>query len=519
MTQAATHIDHEHHLAHWLMLGGALLAGTVILSPYILPVLGIGTAFMAEEALEGVCATTEGTGIAAGVNNLLKATPVIGSAIAGGGYSTAIATGVIGIGGTALGKKLEQKHTGDGINWGKTIKNASLVSSMLIALPSLLTGISMGLSFTARAFGGIEAAENMDNFLIPTLGGIGKTAASNSGLGGGMALIPHLITCGGAFLPAATGYFMAHPEDEYDTPQNIPANIQNLNTVRQAQLQPKPLIRSETTSNGIRMGITSEVPQVGQPCQAFLTLQHADGSPLSTEDIAVTHTQRVHLMLIDSSMQDYQHLHPQPTEQAGVYTFTYTPRTTNPVQAWADFTLEKDGTNPHIPLIAPSQFTDIPQPPTIIHNARAQTDDLHFQWVANAPLRQGEGSMVTLRVTDPSGNPITQLEPIMGAYCHLVGFTPDGKDFIHSHPLGEEPTSSQHRGGPDLQFHVQSDNAGDVQFYAQVKFRGQEYVVPFGQTVEPARGMMQTTPDHKISHAAMQHKMLHNHGTHTQIAR
>jgi hypothetical protein len=73
----------------------------------------------------------------------------------------------------------------------------------------------------------------------------------------------------------------------------------------------------------------------------------------------------------------------------------------------------------------------------------------------------------------------------MGAYAHLVGFSADGKSIIHAHPMGEEPTSADDRGGPRLSFHVAPESAGATQFYLQIKRAGKEVMVPFGQRIMP----------------------------------
>src|SRR5579872_5175704 len=47
-----------------------------------------------------------------------------------------------------------------------------------------------------------------------------------------------------------------------------------------------------------------------------------------------------------------------------------------------------------------------------------------------------------------------QLQPTMGSFAHLVGFSENRETIIHAHPLGEEPRSDKQRGGPSLKFHI-----------------------------------------------------------------
>ena len=37
-----------------------------------------------------------------------------------------------------------------------------------------------------------------------------------------------------------------------------------------------------------------------------------DGSPLAADEVALSHTEKIHLLAVDPSLDDYQHLHPVP---------------------------------------------------------------------------------------------------------------------------------------------------------------------------------------------------------------
>ena len=89
-----------------------------------------------------------------------------------------------------------------------------------------------------------------------------------------------------------------------------------------------------------------------------------------------------------------------------------------------------------------------------------------------------------MRVTHADGRPFTGLEPVMGAFGHLVGFKDDRKTVLHSHPLGLEPSSAEARGGPDLDFYIYSAEPGFVRLFAQVQIGGVARFADFGLLVE-----------------------------------
>ena len=98
------------------------------------------------------------------------------------------------------------------------------------------------------------------------------------------------------------------------------------------------------------------------------------------------------------------------------------------------------------------------------------------------------GAMVKVSVIRPDGSLAKNLEPIMGAFAHGVGFTPDLKTVLHVHPLGEEPTNDSQRGGSELHFHIAPAAAGYYRFYVQVQIDGKDKFAGFGINVtnEPA---------------------------------
>ena len=50
-------------------------------------------------------------------------------------------------------------------------------------------------------------------------------------------------------------------------------------------------------------------PTVGEPCRFEMNLRQFDGSPLTADDVALSHTKKIHLLAVDESLTDYQHLH------------------------------------------------------------------------------------------------------------------------------------------------------------------------------------------------------------------
>jgi len=80
---------------------------------------------------------------------------------------------------------------------------------------------------------------------------------------------------------------------------------------------------------------------------------------------------------------------------------------------------------------------------------------------------------------------VTELEPIMGAFAHLVAFHADGKTVLHMHPKGMQRVTPNDRGGPELEFQFYSPRPGFYRLFAQTQIKGEQKCAPFGLVVQP----------------------------------
>lgn len=246
--------------------------------------------------------------------------------------------------------------------------------------------------------------------------------------------------------------------------------------------KPKPVAAAKPA---IRLTLVpQDTLKTGQPVTVLAKLNSIEARTVVTPDqLEVTHTQKFHLLLVDSTLTDYQHVHPQPTGTPGIYSFTFTPKLAGGYRAWADVTLTGGRQE-----FAMSEELGAHRA-GVINKAEshgATIDGYHFALSFDKPPVEGGESTGTIMVIDKKGNPVLTLEPIMGAYAHIAGFYDDFRTVAHLHPMGREPASEQDRGGPELTFHFTPARAGFVKLFAQVKIAGKEMMVPFGVVVAKA---------------------------------
>ena len=209
--------------------------------------------------------------------------------------------------------------------------------------------------------------------------------------------------------------------------------------------------------------------EIGKPCRFEMNIKQADGSPLAGKDVALSHTRKIHLLAIDPSLEDYQHLHPESDPLFdGIWRFTLTPKKAGKYQVYLDL----------IPLRSPRRVllgasfavpgeTTVPLSRTDGSVVRVGNRTYHLETMP----QEKEGSEIFFKFSakDENGEDLS-LKPVMGAFAHMVAFD-SGKDgFAHLHPLEFEPPQSIEDSwvGP-LTFSFKSPSAGQYRLWAQVK--------------------------------------------------
>lgn len=202
-----------------------------------------------------------------------------------------------------------------------------------------------------------------------------------------------------------------------------------------------------------------------------------DNKPLTSEDLKIVHTQKIHLMVIDTALTDYYHIHPLIDNKNKDFIFKFSPKKNSSYRIWVDVTpvdsnkqlfLNADiGTSSHKNLIDKEVKLD------------SSVNSYQFKLKLDGQAQIGKPIMATITVTN-DGKPFSQLEPVMGAFAHLMGFYADYSSILHIHPVGKEPGNDTERGGSQLMFHIVPEKAGFVKLFAQFRIKGEDFYVPFG---------------------------------------
>ena len=239
-----------------------------------------------------------------------------------------------------------------------------------------------------------------------------------------------------------------------------------------------------TARSPVALSLRSETaPAREKPVTFTLTLRTASGKPIAPEDLLVAHTRKLHLLVVDPTLEDYQHVHPEPGRRAGEWIFTMTPQRAGTYRVFADFTPAATARG----LYSSADFT-VPGAVGRIARGTNSTVDvggLQFSLEPKVRLQARKPTDLKFRIRRTVGTDPIPMQPVMGAFAHLVAFNDERSGFAHLHPQEidlSKPPDPQH---PELTFKITIPQAGRYVVWAQVNLGGEEAFVPFWTDVLP----------------------------------
>ncbi|MGQ0573084.1 MAG: hypothetical protein ACT4RN_02645 [Pseudonocardia sp.] len=217
------------------------------------------------------------------------------------------------------------------------------------------------------------------------------------------------------------------------------------------------------TEAGYTLAARAATFSPGAPAEFAFSITGSDGRPVTAFD--VEHDKRMHLVVVRRDATGFQHLHPELGTD-GVWRTPLTLPTGGVYRAFADFvptggpalTLGTD-------LFVPGEFAPAAPAP-----ARVATVD-GYQVTLEGELVGGGSSQLVATVTR-GGLPVTDLEPYLGAFGHLVALRRDDLAYLHVHPNAAAPPRPGDRAGPQVTFTAEVPSAGTYRLFLDFSHGG-----------------------------------------------
>lgn len=195
----------------------------------------------------------------------------------------------------------------------------------------------------------------------------------------------------------------------------------------------------------------------GERTDFRFTIIGPDGRPVTR--YTRLHGEKLHFIVVRRDMTGFQHLHPAEAG-GGVWSV---PLTLPDAGAYRVFTdVQPEGAKEHLTLgmelAAPGDY----RPKALPVAERSDRVDDYTVTLAGA-LVPGETSRLTLSVRK-GGKPVTDLQPHLEAYGHLVVLRAGDLAYLHVHPDGV-PGDGFTEPGPDIIFHTTVPSVGTYRLY------------------------------------------------------
>ncbi|MEE2057920.1 hypothetical protein [Rhodococcus artemisiae] len=231
------------------------------------------------------------------------------------------------------------------------------------------------------------------------------------------------------------------------------------------------------TDGGYTFSLDTADTEAGTQVPLHFRIKGPDGQPVTR--YIESHDKQLHLIAVRRDLTEYAHVHPI-LDDTGTWTVPLDLDEAGTYRLFADFTPE-DGTPLTLgaDLQVAGHFDPRPlPPPTAITTVDGYTVTL------DGVLVPGQASTMTATVSRDE-HPVTDLQPYLGAYGHLVALRATDLGYLHVHPNGH-PGDGGTPAGPEIDFSVTTPSADDYRLFLDFRHDGVVRTAEFTLTAGPA---------------------------------
>lgn len=217
--------------------------------------------------------------------------------------------------------------------------------------------------------------------------------------------------------------------------------------------------------DGLLLGPVSVPDRTGEEGTLSFSITAADGTAVT--EFETEHDKELHLIVVRTDGAQFRHVHPTMSAD-GVWSVPWTWDAAGGYRVFTDFVPAATGEN-----LTLSRTVDVagrfsPEPAAAV--SASDTTDGYTATLAGDLSASGD-SVLTATITK-DGEPVTDLEPYLGAYGHLVALRDGDLAYLHVHPEGDEPAPGS-VSGPDITFMTQAPTPGRYLLYLDFKVDGE----------------------------------------------
>ncbi|GGQ77173.1 hypothetical protein [Couchioplanes azureus] len=241
----------------------------------------------------------------------------------------------------------------------------------------------------------------------------------------------------------------------------------------------------QVTQDGYRLTPLTATLATGAPQPFRFQITGPDGTPVTR--YTTSHDKDLHLIVVRRDLSGFQHVHPSLAAD-GTWSVPLAVAAPGQYRAFADFQPagRAEGLTLGVDVAAPGHY----RPAALPAPAASATVD-GYTVTLNGTLVPGTSSKLTLSVSK-DGSPVTDLQPYLGAYGHLVALRDGDLAYLHVHPDGA-PGDGRTAAGPQISFSAEVPSAGAYRLYLDFQHAGKVRTAEF-TAVAAAPGRQAAAP-------------------------
>ncbi|WP_432519148.1 heavy-metal-associated domain-containing protein [Kineococcus sp. SYSU DK006] len=233
--------------------------------------------------------------------------------------------------------------------------------------------------------------------------------------------------------------------------------------------------------DGYVLSPVSAPAAVGAAGDLSFQVLNPTGAPLV--DYTRSHEEDLHLIVVRSDGTGFRHVHPALDPATGTWSLPWTWDAAGTYRVFADFTPAEGSSGLTLTRTLDVAGAFTPTPPT----ATSTRDEAGgFTATLQGSLTNGTTRTLELSISR-DGQPVTTLQPYLGAFGHLVALRQGDLAYLHVHPEGESPASATDTSGPVVAFAAEAPTAGRYLLYLDFQVDGEVHTAEFALDV-PATG-------------------------------
>ena len=225
---------------------------------------------------------------------------------------------------------------------------------------------------------------------------------------------------------------------------------------------------------GYELGPVTAPTVVGEPDELRFQILDVTGTPLTAYE--TSHEKDLHLIAVRTDGTGFRHVHPTLDEATGTWSTPWKWADAGTYRVYADFVPDVADGPDKVTLTrtveVAGEFTPTPAMTT---STTSEVDG--YTVTLDGNLMAETSSELTLSITR-DGEPVTTLQPYLGAFGHLVALRDGDLAYLHVHAEGETPKDGD-TAGPDIRFAAEAPTAGRYLLYLDFQVDRQIHTAQF----------------------------------------